>query len=432
MNIRRMDKNNWNKSFDWKKEICLLLFCLCSMLVAIQVFNYWDENQKTSDKDAISYVEQIRKDEKIENVPIYIDIKTMPEEIAKYKIKSVTLRYYIVRDDDYFYVVQLSGSTLKKIQQQYRENGGVLNYHLKGYMYGIPRYSKKAIGNYFVDNNITYKGLDNETSECGLASYTTYMDEMDKKWIYGRMLIIGWALISGIYMIIRLIKVARRYYIEKKEVGSYDATAQVDEVYCSDNDYKTTDMFIEPDPGTGRSIVLRKLKYKGVIGILTVLVGLGCGIYMLFYFNIDFNNMDSRDRLIILVSTIVICFFLWNGLKFVDYFRGEKSRYVAKRKNYLELADDLLGRTVYEDNKVVISEKAIAAKKNLTEIVPVEWVKNVYFTEVRYNRYIKMKVLRLEIRDGRTIDIDLVGLGEIGKEKLLSVLKHYCVNAYIR
>ncbi|MCR5703956.1 MAG: hypothetical protein K6G85_04985 [Eubacterium sp.] len=113
----------------------------------------------------------------------------------------------------------------------------------------------------------------------------------------------------------------------------------------------------------------------------------------------------------------------------VDNWKGKNSRYVKKNPGMLEMADDLLETTVYQDKFVIISKKAIAAKKDLATVAALDDVLAVYEYVHRTNGMADNRAIKLELINGRTVSIGIYGRKKATKDNLMLTISHYCPNA---
>lgn len=107
----------------------------------------------------------------------------------------------------------------------------------------------------------------------------------------------------------------------------------------------------------GRTRLIKKLKSKGIILLIAGIIISLISTLMSVAFIIDGLNPILIAFIIMLICGII---FIYNG---VDYLKRENSKFIKKHPEILELADDLDINKVYEDNFIIISNKAISPKK---------------------------------------------------------------------
>lgn len=107
----------------------------------------------------------------------------------------------------------------------------------------------------------------------------------------------------------------------------------------------------------GRTRLIKKLKSKGIIFLIAGIIISLISTLMSVAFIIDGLNPILIAFIIMLICGII---FIYNG---VDYLKKENSKFIKKHPEILELADDLDINKVYEDNFIIISNKAISPKK---------------------------------------------------------------------
>lgn len=123
------------------------------------------------------------------------------------------------------------------------------------------------------------------------------------------------------------------------------------------------------------------LKQLSKIGSTFIGLGIFVGLISLFMTLIFITDGFSIPLLIFIVLLVLAIVFIVKG---VDYKKGENSKYVMKYPNLLELADSL-SNPVFENDFVVISDKAIADKKNYRNIVALDDVLAIYEHITRTN-----------------------------------------------
>lgn len=175
----------------------------------------------------------------------------------------------------------------------------------------------------------------------------------------------------------------------------------------------------------GREKLLKKIKSRGiamlVLGIILVLIG----------------GLLSLTILLVEIHPIVIAFLLFvlAGIALiylgVDYLKGEKSSFIKKRSNIMELADDIENNLVFENKFIVISNKAIANKKDITRIAALNDVLAIYERIYRTNGIVTSHIVNLELRDGRSISINVYARKKDTKDNLVLTISKYCPNAKV-
>lgn len=169
--------------------------------------------------------------------------------------------------------------------------------------------------------------------------------------------------------------------------------------------------------------LLKKLKSRGVkcliLGIIITLLG----ALMTLVFVIG-----EVYPLIIASLLLIVCgiYCMYVG---IDNLKGVNSRFVRKNPNILELAEDLAQHSVYEDNFIRISNRAIASKKDITKIADVNDVLAIYESVQRVNGIAAEHVVKLELRNGKTISINVYARKKGTADTLILTISKYCPNA---
>ena len=174
----------------------------------------------------------------------------------------------------------------------------------------------------------------------------------------------------------------------------------------------------------GREKFLKSLNKIGNTFIgLGIFIGL-ISIFMILIFITDGFSMPIFMFLIMLVFAII---FFVKGL---DYKKGENSKYVQKYPNVLELADSL-DNIVFENDFIIISDKAIADKKNYRNIIALNDVLAIYEHITRTNGIVTAHTVQLCAIDGRDLQINVYARKRETKDDLVLTISNYCPNAKV-
>lgn len=159
----------------------------------------------------------------------------------------------------------------------------------------------------------------------------------------GRILILTLVLILGILCLTFIVlKIVANYGKEKSNTGNLKEN-------------------------TGSQQLLRILKVKAKLFFKCACALLFLGLLVIF-----FSNQD-------IIALAIIPIVLGIGILLMGcyYMGGEKSLYVKRRPDILELADDLVHNTILKNHFFVISTKAIADKGDISLIVNRNYVVKV-------------------------------------------------------
>ena len=166
------------------------------------------------------------------------------------------------------------------------------------------------------------------------------------------------------------------------------------------------------------------LKQLSKIGNIFIGVGIFVGVLSLFMTLIFITDGFSVPLLIFIGLLLLAILFILKG---VDYKKGENSKYVRKYPNLLELSDSF-SNIVFENNFVVISDKAIADKKNFLNIVALDDVLAIYENIIRTNGIVSSHTVQLCAIDGRNIQINVFARKRETKDDLVLTISNYCPN----
>lgn len=169
------------------------------------------------------------------------------------------------------------------------------------------------------------------------------------------------------------------------------------------------------------------LKQLSKIGNIFIGVGIFVGVLSLFMTLIFITDGFSVPLLIFIGLLLLAILFILKG---VDYKKGENSKYVRKYPNLLELSDSF-SNIVFENNFVVISDKAIADKKNFLNIVALDDVLAIYENIIRTNGIVSSHTVQLCAIDGRNIQINVFARKRETKDDLVLTISNYCPNAKV-
>lgn len=175
----------------------------------------------------------------------------------------------------------------------------------------------------------------------------------------------------------------------------------------------------------GREILIKDLKAKGklclIIGIIFLLV-------CLFMIAIFIPDGFHPAILCFSIISIVPIMFIYFG---IDYFKGINSRYIKKRPNILNDVDELFKNAIYNDDFVVISDKLIASKTDLVSVAKVDDVLVIYENIQRMNGIVVSHEVRLELRNGKAIVVNVYAKGKEKTENVVLTISNYCPNAMV-
>lgn len=173
----------------------------------------------------------------------------------------------------------------------------------------------------------------------------------------------------------------------------------------------------------GSEKLLKKIKSRGkfilTIGIIFVLMGL----------LLSFAIVISGIHPVIIAFLIIIAMGIIFMCIGIDYSKGKNSTFVKKQPNILELADSLYEHTVYENKFIIISNKAIALKNDITRISDLNDVLVIYENIGRTNGITTSHTINLMLRNGRAIYVNVYARKKETIDNLVLTISSYCPNA---
>lgn len=174
----------------------------------------------------------------------------------------------------------------------------------------------------------------------------------------------------------------------------------------------------------GREKLFKQLRKTG-----NILMGLGIFLVVICSFMtlIFLTDGFSVPLLIFMAFLAVGVFIIIKGL---DFKKGENSKYVMKYPYLLELADSL-DNPVFENDFIIVSDKAIADKKNYRSIVALEDVLAVYEHITRTNGIVTQHTVQLCAIDGRDLQINVFARKRDTKDDLVLTISNFCPNARV-
>ena len=175
----------------------------------------------------------------------------------------------------------------------------------------------------------------------------------------------------------------------------------------------------------GSKKVLKKLKKKGIALLFCGILMILCGAFLCTVYT------EKKDSTIIIFA---VGMFACGGILSyfgIDYLKGKGSRYAKKNPKIFELADDLVNNPVYQDDFVVISGRAIAPKKDFSAVADLEDVLAIYESIQRTNGIVTSHTVKLELINGRAMNISVYARKKATKDNILLTIAHYCPNAAV-
>jgi len=176
----------------------------------------------------------------------------------------------------------------------------------------------------------------------------------------------------------------------------------------------------------GREEYLEKIRKRGnlltVLGLVLLVGGL-----LIIVVSIAANWSPGFAVFSFFAVILGIIFLIGSG----QYRHGENAKRVRMWDNILDLADDLRNNPVYEDDYIIVSEKAICAKKDILKLAAREDVLGVYENITKARFVTTDHNVNLLIRDGRQFQINVYAKKKNVVEDLILNIAHYCPNCKV-
>lgn len=175
----------------------------------------------------------------------------------------------------------------------------------------------------------------------------------------------------------------------------------------------------------GKKILEKQLRKNG---LMFIIVGGLLSLFFLFMILILIIGGIVEGALIfglLLVAPIVMLYF---G---IDYMKGVNSRKIKKNPKIIELVNDLYDHTIFENDFVIISERAIAPKNLVIRVSARTDILGIYENIQRVNGIVTSHMIILEKRDGLPISINVYAKKQQTKDNLLLTISNYCPNAKV-
>ena len=182
----------YKKIIKMDKKLLIIVVMLAVFILAAYNILMYNMNSDKREEVVKNYKDLIISGKDVENEYVEIEIVKLPHGIDNEKTDlGYETRHYFVSDKDGFeYIVSLSGSTYKLLEEMYAENPTEFSYKLKGYIFEYSNQLKSlAIKEY---NRINQKELLNEENFETIFG-KTYLSESKKPFnvITGIALLIG-------------------------------------------------------------------------------------------------------------------------------------------------------------------------------------------------------------------------------------------------
>lgn len=174
----------------------------------------------------------------------------------------------------------------------------------------------------------------------------------------------------------------------------------------------------------GRENLIKAVKSRGTKFIV---LGIFVGLISLFMTLVMLTDGFSAPVFIFLLLLALGVFFIVYG---ADYARGANSRYVKKYPKMLELADTL-NNVVFENEFFIVSDRAFAVKKNVSQIADLNEVLAIYEHIMTQNGIVTQHDIKLELLDGRTISVNVYAKKRQVKDNLVLTISNFCPNARV-
>lgn len=175
--------------------------------------------------------------------------------------------------------------------------------------------------------------------------------------------------------------------------------------------------------------LVKILKKKWVRSLILGLVFFLLGAALLFIMIVGSEKFDEGVLAIVCAAVGLAAVGVLLIAVGAQYTHGVNSKFVRKREHLLEYLYSLKENPIYEDNYVVISEKAVAGKKNLIEAVCVDDVLMVNEYVYKTNGITSAHTVDLWLRNGKKLQINVYGKKQEVIQNLIAIIHKYCMNS---
>lgn len=173
--------------------------------------------------------------------------------------------YYFATDaEGYMYIVRITDSTYKKIEEMYNNGEGTVDYELKGYTFTIPYELKKiaieAGNEAFEEKVLTYSNFEDYVGN-------VYIDEVDKPENDTTSTLYGLSLIVGLFTLALIISCVSQILRTRKVTGNKELMEELKNELTdlTDNTYKKLKIYLTSKYIVSKSGGIEAFEYKDVI-----------------------------------------------------------------------------------------------------------------------------------------------------------------------
>lgn len=177
----------------------------------------------------------------------------------------------------------------------------------------------------------------------------------------------------------------------------------------------------------GSELVLKKIKKGAVCCIIWGVILTVLGAFLSFCFLVT-GDSDEFWFLYLVFAIAFVCGILLLNTGTKNIKHPEKSKTIKNNPDLLSQADELFINTKYEDKFIMLSDRVIANKKNITQMSYLDDVFLMYVHKTSYNFIPSSKEIYIETATGR-IAINVYGRTKATMDELAGRICELCPNA---
>lgn len=255
-----MEENEINKIL--KPGKFLFIITIIAVIITLALFGagyYLEYDKTTNPKDLGELIENYQdKDGEYAK----IDIGTIPYGFAE---EDNSRYYYFAMDkNNFMYIIRITDSTYKKLEEMYNNGEGTVDYQLKGYLFSIPNNLKsiaiKAGNEAFEKDILTYSNFEDYVG-------TVYIDETQKPEgnITETLYIFG--IFIGVFTTFLVIASISQYIKMKKFTGNTELVEEIRNELAglTDNTYKKQKVYLTNKYIISKTGAIEIFEYKDII-----------------------------------------------------------------------------------------------------------------------------------------------------------------------
>lgn len=171
--------------------------------------------------------------------------------------------------------------------------------------------------------------------------------------------------------------------------------------------------------------IIKKLRKKNISMLVLGTVMLLLGAFLLFCFIVDGDTNAGMYFIMGLFAVIGLVLIIQGIVYILD---PTKNHILKANPRLLEMADDLFSNVKFEDKIIIMSDKVIASKRDLTQMAYFDEVLMIYEYTHTTNMVTDTHKVKLETADYTAL-IDVYAYKEDAIDGLIKMLFRMCPNA---